>query len=146
MRAQLKELAINDTIIAFLPNHHKLAVIFLPLPVATTLVERSFSQIKMIKTRLRNRIGELSLYNLMKIAMESPDTLSDNNVEEIVCGVGKTEELQFSCGTQKRISLTLCAYSTLINKYTFYMHILERLKGGGQLPGGGGGRHLSPPK
>ena len=84
MTAQLKELAINDTIIALLPNLHKLAVIFLSLPVATASVERSFSQMKMIKTRLRNRIGELSLSNLMKIAIESPDTLSDNDVEEIV--------------------------------------------------------------
>ena len=84
MIAQLKELAINDTIIALLPNLHKLAVIFLSLPVATASVERSFSQMKMIKTRLRNRIGELSLSNLMKIVIESPDTLSDNDVEEIV--------------------------------------------------------------
>ena len=84
MTAQLKKLAINDTIIALLPNLHKLAVIFLSLPVATASVERSFSQMKMIKTRLRNRIGELSLSKLMKIAIESPDTLSDNDVEEIV--------------------------------------------------------------
>lgn len=84
MTAQLKELAVNDTIIALLPNLHKLAVIFLSLPVATASVERSFSHMKMIKTRLRNRIGELSLSNLMKIAIESPDTLSDNDVEEIV--------------------------------------------------------------
>ena len=112
MTAQLKELAINDTIIALLPNLHKLAVIFLSLPVATASVERSFSQMKMIKTRLRNRIGELSLSNLMKIAIESLDTLSDNDVEEIVCGVGKIEELQCSCGTQKIISIFV--YSTLI--------------------------------
>ena len=93
MTAQLKERAINDTITALLPNLHKLAVIFLSLPVATASVERSFSQMKMIKTRLRNQIGELSLSNLMKIAIESPDTLSDNDVEEIVCGLGKIEEL-----------------------------------------------------
>ena len=54
MTAQLKELAIND---ALLPNLHKLAVIFLSLPVATASVERSFSQMKMIKTRLPNWIG-----------------------------------------------------------------------------------------
>ena len=58
MTAQLKELATNDTIIALLPNLHKLAVIYLSLPVPTASVERSFSQMKMIKTRLRNRIGD----------------------------------------------------------------------------------------
>ena len=32
---------------------------------------------KMIKTRLRNRLGEMSLSLLMKIAIESPHKMSD---------------------------------------------------------------------
>ena len=39
---------------------------------------------KLIKTRLRNRLGELSLSYLMKIAIESPETLSDSDLEEVV--------------------------------------------------------------
>ena len=42
---------------------------------------------KLIKTRLGNRIGELSLSNLMKVAIESPETLSERGVEEY--GTGK---------------------------------------------------------
>ena len=56
----------------------------LTLPVSTASVERSFSQMKMIKTRLRNRIGENSLNHLMLIAIESPDELSENELDCIV--------------------------------------------------------------
>lgn len=91
MTARLKELAINDYNNGMLRNRHKLAVIF-SFPAS---VERSFSQIKMIETRLRNWIEELGLSNLIKIVIKSPDTLSDNDVDEIVCGIGKTQELQF---------------------------------------------------
>ena len=38
---------------------------------------------KLIKTRLCNRLGELSLSYLMKIAIESPETLSDSNLEVV---------------------------------------------------------------
>ena len=38
----------------------------------------------MIKTRLRNRIGESSLNHLMLIAKELPDELSDNELDCIV--------------------------------------------------------------
>ena len=39
---------------------------------------------KLIKTRLHNRLGELSLSHLMQIAIESPETLSDSDLEEVV--------------------------------------------------------------
>ena len=38
----------------------------------------------MINTRLRNRIGETSLSHLLKIAVESPEKLSDMDLENIV--------------------------------------------------------------
>ena len=71
--------------IALLRNLHKLAAICLTLPVSIASVERSFSHMKQIKTRLRNRMGEQSLSNLMKVAIESPETLVDKDLEEIVC-------------------------------------------------------------
>ena len=83
LKTQLQELATNDTLIALLPNLHKLACCCLSLPIGTTSVERSFSQMKLIKTRLCNRLGELSLSRLMKIAIESPETLSDSDLEEV---------------------------------------------------------------
>ena len=71
--------------IALLPNLHKLVAICLTLPVSTGSVERSFSYMKRIKTRRRNQMEEQSLSNLMKVAIESPETLVDNDHEDIVC-------------------------------------------------------------
>ena len=84
LKTQLQELSTNDTLISLLPNLHKLACCCLSLPIGTASVERSFSQMKLIKTRLRNRLGELSLSHLIKIAIESPETLSDSDLEEVV--------------------------------------------------------------
>ena len=58
--------------------------ICLSIPVSTASVERSFSQMKLLKTRLRNCLSDSSLSHLMKIAIESPDKLSDSDTEEIV--------------------------------------------------------------
>ena len=38
----------------------------------------------MIKTRLRNRLGEQNLAHLMKIAIETPEKLPDDIVESVV--------------------------------------------------------------
>ena len=84
MASQLHELVTNETLISMLPNLNTLASICLKIPIGTASVERSFSQMKMIKTRLRNRLGEKSLSHLMKIAIESPEKLSDSDLESIV--------------------------------------------------------------
>ena len=55
----------------------------LVIPVATTSVERSFSQMKMIKTRLRNRLADTTLARLMRIATEGPE-LGDANFDKIL--------------------------------------------------------------
>ena len=81
---QLKELLANETLTALFPNLYKLAAICLSIPVSTVSAERSFSQMKLIKDRLRSRLTELSLSNLMKIAIESPEKLTDSDLEEIV--------------------------------------------------------------
>ncbi len=60
-----------------------LAKILLALPVGTATVERSFSHMKMIKTRLRNRLFDENLTHLMRIAIEGPD-LSEVNFSEIL--------------------------------------------------------------
>ena len=65
MKAQLKELTMNSMLIAMFPNLSVIANIYLSIPVGTASVKRSFSQMKMIKTRLRNRLEEMSL-SLMK--------------------------------------------------------------------------------
>ena len=70
---QLKELRTNDMLIALFPSLHKLATICLSIPISTSSVERSFSDMKLIKNLLHNRLTELSLSNLMKIVTESPE-------------------------------------------------------------------------
>ena len=70
MASQLHELVTNETLMNIFPN------------LNTASVERSFSQM-MIKTRLRNCLGEKSLSHL-KIAIESPENLSNSDLENIV--------------------------------------------------------------
>ena len=55
------------------PEMFKLINIVLTLPVGTATVERSFSQLKMIKTRLCNRLNDTNLRILICIAIEGPD-------------------------------------------------------------------------
>ena len=54
------------------------------LPVGSTTVERSFSRMKLIKTRLRNRLGEERLEMLMLIGMEGPEELTDGMREAMI--------------------------------------------------------------
>ena len=84
MASQLHELVTNETLINMFPNLNTLASICLTIPIGTASVERSFSQMKMIKTRLRSHLGEQSLSHLMKIVLESPEKLSDSDLENIV--------------------------------------------------------------
>jgi len=65
------------------PHLSTLANVCMTIPVGTTSVEQSFSQMKIIKTCLRNQMGEKSLSYLMKIAIESLQKLSDNDLETI---------------------------------------------------------------
>ena len=61
----------------------KLLNIMLTLPVGTATVERSFSQMKMIKTRLRNQLSDANLQHLIKVAIEGPE-LKDVDFNEIL--------------------------------------------------------------
>ena len=55
------------------PEIIKLLNILLVLPVGTASVKGSFSQIKLVKTRLRTRINDHNLARLMRIATEGPE-------------------------------------------------------------------------
>ena len=65
------------------PNMSILANVCLTIPVGTASVERSFSHMKMIKSRLRNELGEDNLSYLMKITLESPEALSDEELDRL---------------------------------------------------------------
>jgi hypothetical protein len=80
----LMELATNTMLVEMFPHLSDLAKVCLSIPVGTASVERSFSQMKMIKTRLRNRLGEQNLAHLMRIAVEMPEKLPDDIVDSVV--------------------------------------------------------------
>ena len=54
------------------PNIKILLTIAMVLPVSTATVERSFSDMKQIKERLRNRLLPASMFKLMIIPIEGP--------------------------------------------------------------------------
>ena len=81
---QLTELSTNEMLISLFPNISTLVKICLAITIGTASVERSFSQVKLIKTRLRNRIGQSSLLYLMKIAIKTPEKLTDEDLNNIV--------------------------------------------------------------
>ena len=54
---QLKELLTNDMLIALFPNLHKLATICLSIPISIASAERCFSDMKLVKNHLRNRLN-----------------------------------------------------------------------------------------
>ncbi len=74
---------LSDAYSEIFPEVYNLAKILLALPIGTATIERSFSHMKMIKTRLRNRLSDENLTHLMRIAIEGPD-LSEVNFNEIL--------------------------------------------------------------
>ena len=71
-------------LIAMFPNLSKLASIAVTIPISLASAERSFSHMKLIKTRLRNSLCEGRFSQLMRIATESPEKLKESELEEVV--------------------------------------------------------------
>ena len=75
-----------------LSNAHKLLfpniVILLEVaiicPISNATIERLFSFLKLVKTKLRNQISDDSLDKVLRIKMEGPDHLSDDQLETLV--------------------------------------------------------------
>ena len=76
MKSQLTGMVSNDMLTTMFPNLHTIAAISLSISVATASVERRFSHMKLIKTRLHSSLKDTSLSHLMKIAIDSPGKLS----------------------------------------------------------------------
>ncbi len=68
---------------AFFPQMFCLINVLLSIPMSTATVERSFSQMKLVKNRLWNRLSDVSLAILMRVAIEGPE-LTDIDFEEIL--------------------------------------------------------------
>ncbi len=78
----LSRLICEGDVAAAFPNLSKLASILSVLPVTTATVERTFSSMKLIKTRLRKRMGDGTLDSTMRICIEGPDHLSSDILEQ----------------------------------------------------------------
>lgn len=59
----------------------KLSLMF---PLSVACVERLFSKMKLIKTRLRNQLGQTSLDSLLRISTESPSKFQEDEYEHFV--------------------------------------------------------------
>ena len=68
-----EEMHSSEAYVGIFPETYTLINIMMTLPVGTTTVERSFSQMKMIKTRLRNQLSDENLARSMRIAIEGPE-------------------------------------------------------------------------
>ena len=66
----IKELCTNKMISSIYPNMSTFAKICCVIPIHTADVERTFSQWKLIKARIRNRSSEGILDSLLRIAVE----------------------------------------------------------------------------
>ncbi len=84
VRDVISALLSNNTLTSAFPNLATLAMIESVIPVTTCTVERSFSHMKIVKTRLSNRLGDETLDMLMKIAIEGPKTLNNDQLDMII--------------------------------------------------------------
>ena len=80
----LSALLSSADIAAAFPNLAELAAVLIVLPVTTATVERTFSSMKLIKTRLRSRMGESTLEHAMRICIEGPDQLPNRTLEAVI--------------------------------------------------------------
>ena len=71
-------------IVAAFPNLSNLASILMVLPVATATVQYTFSTMKLIKTRLRSKMGEDTLEHTMCICIEGPDSLPPGTLDAVI--------------------------------------------------------------
>jgi len=117
---QLTELTTSDMLRVMFPNISTLANICLSIPVSTASVERSFSQMKLIKTRIRNRIGQSGLSYLMKIAIETPEKLSDSDLDATIRqGDAASELLMKKRRLQKKGRVEVCRWFVIDRASTF---------------------------
>ena len=91
------------------PNLSKIAAFSLSIPVATASVERKFSQDEVDKSCC---LSDTSLSHLMKIMIESPNTLDDCDLKE----------LQFYETKRVEVYLSRLLNSSLMHCCVLYFH------------------------
>ena len=74
----------SSAVVAGIPNLASLARLTVVLPVTIATVKRSFSDMKLIKTQLRSRLGEETLNHTMRISIEGSDKLNSEDLDSII--------------------------------------------------------------
>ena len=77
-------------------------------------MERSFSDMKQIKTRLRNRLGEDTLDQAMRISIEGPEKISSDSLDNYSTALERTKKPQ---------TKYLILFSTIIIQLSFSLTI-----------------------
>ena len=110
------DLMENSTLLLFqiLPPWPRLFL----LPVAAATVERSFSSIKLVKTRLRSQLGCDTLDQALRVCIEGPGRLASESLEAILNTGKKKKNMLTYCVTQKL--QTFFFYSIFFGKFTIY--------------------------
>ena len=107
------------------PNVVKLLQVYKTHSLTTATMERIFSTLKLVETNLRNCLKDCMLDWCMRIAIEGPDSLSDDDITAII-QIWKENRLGdsfFDSGVQSyfvRLVLFLHNYSALIYKNIIY--------------------------
>ena len=91
LQTQLHDMALSELMASFNMAHRQLfpnIIILLELaiicPISNATVERLFSFLKLVKTKLRNQIGDDTLDKVLRIKTESPEHLEDADLEALV--------------------------------------------------------------
>ena len=88
---------METSYVCIFPETFKMTNFFLALPIGTASVERSFSHLKMIKTKLCSCLSDCSVAQLMRVSIEGPEinTVEFEEVLEILKNI--MIEYYFDC-------------------------------------------------
>ena len=75
------DLSVNYVCTSLYPSCMPLLELLLLFPLSVASVERVLSKMKLIKTRLRNKLPQVSLDSLIRISTEAPDEFSNTKYE-----------------------------------------------------------------
>ena len=97
-----RELEKNEGII--IPNVMYLLELATLMPLSNSCVERIFSRLTWVKTKLRNSLGDENLDRILRILVESPDKINDADLEIMITNFKSLSE-QSASSRQMRMSL-----------------------------------------
>ena len=80
---EIVSLILESRVSSSFPEAYKLLVLFVTIPVTVATAERSFSELKLIKTYLRSKISQERLDDLAILSIENAEAKSIDKAELI---------------------------------------------------------------